>query len=85
MRNVTRFIEVKTLQVVTQRDPVTLATGDDYLEHITSRQGCQISLNQTSKIGVNFGVKLFGTGWDIMGLYEQNCVLVIDTKVLFYT
>jgi hypothetical protein len=24
-------------------------------------------------------------GWDMMGLYEQNRVLVIDTKVLFYT
>ena len=32
-----------------------------------------------------FGVKLFGTGRDIMGLYEQNRVLIIDTKVLFYT
>ena len=30
-----------------------------------------------------FGVKLFRTGWDIMGLHEQNRVLVIGTKVLF--
>ena len=26
---------------------------------------------------------MLGTGWDIMGLYEQNRVLVIGTKVLF--
>jgi len=26
-----------------------------------------------------------GTGRDIMGLYEQNGFLAIDTKVLFYT
>jgi len=32
-----------------------------------------------------FGVKMFGTGWDIMGLYEQNRVLTINTRVLFYT
>ena len=32
-----------------------------------------------------FGVKILGTGWDIMGLDEQNKVLPIDTKVLFYT
>ena len=32
-----------------------------------------------------FGVKLFGTGCDMMGLHEQNRVLMIDTKVLFYT
>jgi len=32
-----------------------------------------------------FGVRLFGTGRDITGLYEQNRVLVIGTKVLFYT
>jgi hypothetical protein len=32
-----------------------------------------------------FGVKLFGTGWDMMGLHEQNRFLVIGTKVLFYT
>ena len=31
-----------------------------------------------------FGVKMFGTGWDMMGLYEQNGGFVIDTKVLFY-
>ena len=31
-----------------------------------------------------FGVKLFGTVWDIMGFYEQNRVLAINTKVLFY-
>jgi len=30
-------------------------------------------------------VKTFGTGRDIMELYEQNEVLVINTKVLFYT
>jgi len=30
-------------------------------------------------------VNLFGTGRDIMGLHEQNRVLVIGTKVLFYT
>jgi len=30
-----------------------------------------------------FGVKLFGTGWDIKGLFEQIRVSVIDTKVLF--
>ena len=32
-----------------------------------------------------FGVKTFGTGRDITGLYEQNRVLRINTKVLFYT
>jgi hypothetical protein len=32
-----------------------------------------------------FGVKMFGTGQDITGLYEQNRVLVVGTKVLFYT
>jgi hypothetical protein len=32
-----------------------------------------------------FGVKLFGMGWDIMGLYEQNRVLMTGMKVLFYT
>ena len=32
-----------------------------------------------------FGVKLSGTGRDIMGLHEQNRVLRINTKVLFYT
>jgi len=32
-----------------------------------------------------FDVKMFGTGRDIMGLHEQNRVLEIDTKVLFYT
>ena len=31
-----------------------------------------------------FGVKLFGTIWDIKGLYEQNGILVIGTNVLFY-
>jgi len=31
-----------------------------------------------------FGVKMFGTGWDMIGLYEQNGGFVIDTKVLFY-
>jgi len=28
---------------------------------------------------------MFGTDWDMMGLYEQNRFLVIGTKVLFYT
>jgi hypothetical protein len=28
---------------------------------------------------------LFGAGWDVMGLYEQNKILMIGTKVLFYT
>jgi len=28
---------------------------------------------------------MFGKGQDIMGLYEQKRVLVIATKVLFYT
>ena len=32
-----------------------------------------------------FGVKMSGTGRDTMGLYEQNRILRIDTKVLFYT
>jgi len=32
-----------------------------------------------------FGVKLFVTVLDTMGLHAQNRVLVIDTKVLFYT
>jgi len=29
MRKVTRFIEVKTLQIATRRGPMTLAIGDD--------------------------------------------------------
>jgi len=32
-----------------------------------------------------FGVKMSGTGRDMMGLYEQNGVLSINTKVLIYT
>jgi len=32
-----------------------------------------------------FAVKLLGTVWDTKGLYEQNRVLIINTKVLFYT
>ena len=32
-----------------------------------------------------FGVKLFRTGWDTTGLYEQNRLPVINTNVLFYT
>jgi len=27
---------------------------------------------------------MYGTGWDTMGLYEQNRVLGIDTEVPFY-
>ena len=29
-----------------------------------------------------FAVKLLGTVWDTKGLYEQNRVLIINTKVL---
>ena len=41
---------------------------------------CPLASNQSSE----FDVKLFGMGRDIMGLYEQNRILMIGTKVLFY-
>ena len=34
---------------------------------------------------VNFAVEMLGMGRDIVGLYEQNRVFVIDIKALFYT
>jgi hypothetical protein len=37
------------------------------------------------KLKLKIDVKMLGIGWDIMGLYEQNRVLVIGTEVLFYT
>ena len=39
------------------------------------------TLEYTSK----FGFILFGTVWDTTRLYEQNRVLAINTRVLFYT
>jgi len=44
-----------------------------------------VSFRQYLKNWRYFGVKMFDTGWDIMGLCEQNRILVIGTKVLFYT
>jgi len=37
------------------------------------------------RIIVLIGVRMFGTGWDKMGLQEQNRVFMIGTKVLFHT
>ena len=45
---------------------------------------CSVSFSPYLKNWRYFGVKLFGTVWDIMGLHEQNRVLMIGTKVLFY-
>ena len=45
---------------------------------------CSVSFRPYMKNWRYFGVKLFGTGRDIKGLYEQNRVLVIGTSVLFY-
>jgi len=46
-----------------------------------------LPMNSKSKLRTrrHFGVTLLGTGWGIMGLRERNKVLMIDTKVLFYT
>ena len=45
----------------------------------------RVALKSKLKNWRYFGVKMFGTGQDITGLYEQNRVLVVGTKVLFYT
>jgi len=53
------------------RDPPAVAV------HILS-----VSFSSYLKIWREFGATMLGTGWDIVGLREQNEILVIDTIAL---
>lgn len=59
-----------------------LRNNDRYIPAVS---GLLVDLKSELRDWRKIGVKMFGIGWDIVGLHEQNRVLVIGTKVPFYS